>query len=111
MQKLYTSDYARRIDYIKDRKKLNLSATITDDTEVNLGYPFLPHMYQDYGIKESKLINTDIPYSPNEYKEILENQKNENILKKIKSLNSKQNIEKQILSKDNTQMHKSILDY
>jgi len=44
MQKLNTSDYARRIDYIKDRKKLNLSATITDDTEVNLGYPFLPHM-------------------------------------------------------------------
>jgi hypothetical protein len=66
IQKLNSSDFTRRIDYIKDRKKLNLSAAITEESDINLPYPFLPNMYQDYGIKESKLINTDIPYSPNE---------------------------------------------
>lgn len=41
----------------------------------------------------------------------LENQKNENLLKKIRSLSSNQSFERKIINNDNNQMHKSILEY
>jgi hypothetical protein len=67
-------------------------------------------MLQDYGIKESKKIDLDTPLTPEEYRQTLENQKNENLLKKIRSLSTNQSNDKKIIKNDNLQMHKSIID-
>jgi len=67
-------------------------------------------MLQDYGIKESKKIDLDTPLTHEEYRQTLENQKNENLLKKIRSLSTNQSNDKKIIKNDNLQMHKSIID-